>query len=138
MLLNVHEATSVSCLRIRSRLTSMEVAPPSPTKHMRPHVAVLRTAATRGSGSPVQSMVASAPSPRVSSMMAFTGSVSRELTTASAPNCFARASRSAAMSTAMTRAPIAAPSMVAERPTGPCPNTARVSRPETSMRLSAP
>ena len=73
MLLNVHEATSVSCLRIKSRLTSMEVAPPSPTKHMRPHVAALRTAATRRSGRPVQSMVASAPSPWVRSMMASPG-----------------------------------------------------------------
>ena len=38
---------------------------------------------------------------------------------------------------ATTRAPIATPSMVAERPTGPWPKTASVSRPETSRRRSA-
>ena len=42
------------------------------------------------------------------------------------------------MSTAMMRAPIAAPRSVALSPTGPCPKTASVSRPETSSRLSAP
>src|SRR5262249_4126164 len=39
---------------------------------------------------------------------------------------------------AITRAPIAAPSIVALSPTGPCPNTASVSRPDTSSRFSAP
>ena len=40
-------------------------------------------------------------------------------------------------STAMTYAPLAAPNIVALRPTGPWPKTARVSLPVTESRLSA-
>jgi len=42
------------------------------------------------------------------------------------------------MSSAITRAPIAAASCVAESPTGPWPKMAMVSRPEMCIRLSAP
>ena len=59
-------------------------------------------------------------------------------TTASAPKSFASFMRSALVSTAMTRRPIAAPSRVALRPTGPWPNTASVSPPATFMRFKAP
>src|SRR5881398_312613 len=98
----------------------------------------LRTAATRASGLPVQSIDASTPSPWVSARSAVTGSVSFALITVSAPSSRASVSRSGTTSIAITRAPIARPSIVAERPTGPWPKTARVSRPETSRRLSAP
>jgi hypothetical protein len=110
---NVHEAWRVSCFRSRSWLTSNAVVPPSPTKPTRPQVAALRTAPRRPSEVPEQSIVVSAPSPWVSSRIAATGSVSFALTTASAPDS-RQLQALRAMSTAMTRAPIAAPSSVAE------------------------
>ncbi len=136
--LKVHDAWIVSCFRIMSWLISNVVVLPSPTKQTRPQVAALFTAATRASGLPVQSMAASTPSPRVSSRSAATGSASLALITASAPSSRASLSRSGTTSIAITRGPMAAPSIVAERPTGPWPKTASVSRPETSRRLSAP
>src|SRR5438093_974987 len=56
-----------------SWLMSKVVVLPSPTKATRPHVAALRTAATRASGLPVQSIAVSTPSPCVSSRNAATG-----------------------------------------------------------------
>ena len=70
--------------------------------------------------------------------MVLTGSSFEESITASAPKSLASFRRSAEVSTAITRAPIAAPSTVAERPTGPWPNTASVSPPAMRMRRSAP
>src|SRR5437870_988145 len=109
----VHEAWIVSCRRIMSWLMSNVVVLPSPTKATRPHVVALRTAATRASGFPVQSIAVSTPSPCVSSRSAATGSVSFAFTTVSAPKSRASASRSGATSIAITRAPIARPSRVA-------------------------
>src|SRR5712691_3717754 len=63
----VDEAWIVSCLRIMSWLMSNVVVLPSPTNATRPHVAAHRTAATRASGLPVQSIAVATPSPRVSS-----------------------------------------------------------------------
>src|SRR5213592_4402459 len=68
--LNVHEAWIVSCRLSMSWLMSNVVLLPSPTKHTRPQVAALRTAATRASGLPVQSIDASTPSPCVGAELA--------------------------------------------------------------------
>src|SRR2546430_7683416 len=76
----------VSCRLSMSWLMSNVVLLPSPTKHTRPQVAALRTAATRASGLPVQSIDASTPSPWVSARSAVTGSVSFALITVSAPS----------------------------------------------------
>ena len=60
------------------------------------------------------------------------------LTTSSAPNSFARASRSGLISSAITRAPITLASWVADRPTGPWPKMAIVSLPDRFSRRNAP
>ena len=135
---NVHEACTVSCRRNMCLLTSIVVWPPSPTNATRPHVPADCSAPRRPSDEPEQSMVVSAPSPRVRSWIAFTASASLALITCSAPKSRASARRSGTTSTAMTRAPIARPSIVALSPTGPWPKIASVSRPDTSMRLRAP
>src|SRR6266446_9427396 len=104
--------------------------------HRAPHL-TLRTAAIRPSGWLDVSRVKSAP-PCVRSLIAPIGSFERGLTVSQAPNSFARSSRSGLTSRAMTRAPIAAASWVADRPTGPWPNNAIVSLPESFSRRSAP
>ena len=53
------------------------------------------------------------------------------------PESAAILSRSCVTSTAITLAPISVPNIVAASPTGPCPNTASTSRPETSSFFSA-
>jgi len=91
----------------------------------------------RASALPVQSSVASAPSPCVRSRIASTGGVAVGSMAVSAPNCSASARRSGDGSTARTRAPITVANWVAARPTGPWPKMASVSRPEIFKRLSA-
>lgn len=70
--------------------------------------------------------------------MAATGSVSIGLITASAPNSLARARRAGLTSSAITRAPRAEASWVADRPTGPWPKIAMVWSPVSSRRFNAP
>src|SRR5262245_37942565 len=135
--LKVQEPISVTCRRSRSGLTLSLTSPPSPTKQAVPQVVTLRTAASRAAGALLHSRVKSAPSPFVFSRMLFSTSSREASTTSAAPNSLARRSRSAFVSTAMTRRPIAAPRRVALRPTGPWPNTARVSPPETRILLNA-
>ncbi len=96
-----------------------------------------RTAIRRPSAVPEVSSVLSAPAPWVSVRMAATASSVFGLIKPSAPNSLARASRSALTSSAMTRAPMAAASCVAESPTGPWPTTAIVSPPARFIRRSA-
>ena len=70
--------------------------------------------------------------------MASRASTSAALIAASAPNLFASSRRSGDTSTAMIRTPMAAPSRVALRPTGPWPNTVMVVPPGSAIRLMAP
>src|SRR6516164_11359062 len=91
----VHEPITVSCLRNRSRLTSSDTPPPSPTKQTVPHALVARTAVTLPSAAPDVSRLRSAPAPLVKVLMAATGSSVLGSINASAPNSLARVSRSA-------------------------------------------
>ena len=128
----------VNCLRSTSRLTFRVTSPPSPTKQTLPQGRVAHTAASRAAAAPVQSSAMSTPAPPVSSRSASAAPPSPASTADSAPMPSASARRSATVSRAMTRAPIAAASCVALNPTGPWPNTAMVSRPDSSSRPSAP
>ena len=92
----------------------------------------------RASGELEVSKAASTPRPPVRSRMAPAGSLVRGSTVSQAPNALARARRSGLTSSAITRAPIAAASWVADRPTGPWPKIAIVSLPDSLARLSAP
>jgi hypothetical protein len=71
-------------------------------------------------------------------LIAPTGSFECGLTVSAAPNSLARASRLELTSSAITRAPIAAASCVADSPTGPWPKIAIVSWPDKRMRRNAP
>src|SRR6266850_2040685 len=135
--LKVQEPISVTCRRSRSGLTSRVTSPPSPTKQAVPQVFTQRTAAWRADAALLHSSERSTPAPFVFSRMFFKTSSREASTTSLAPNCFASAMRSGLVSTAMTRAPIALPRMVADRPTGPWPKTASVSPPASFIRLSA-
>ena len=61
----------------------------------------------------------------------------REFTPSDAPNSSAWLTRASDTSTAKERTPIALATWMADRPTGPMPNTASVSRPLSSSRSSA-
>src|SRR2546422_723560 len=71
--LKVHEPYMVSCLWITSGVISNVAVPCSPTKHARPQARAAFAQLARASEWPVQSSVASAPSPWVSSRIASTG-----------------------------------------------------------------
>ena len=96
----------------------------------RPNTFVDSTAATRVTASPAASRLASAPSPSVKFFICSDALLSDASIVAQAPESAAMFSRSGEISTAMTRAPISVPNMVAASPTGPCPKTARTSPPE--------
>ena len=131
-------ATSVTCRRRRSGLTSSVTWPRSPTKQAVPHDRTERTAAARASGAEEASSVLWAPSPWVRSRIAATMSPDPGSSTSWAPNSRASPRRSGAMSMAMTRAPIITASCVADRPTGPWPKTAIVSPPCRLSLFRAP
>ncbi len=128
----------VSCLRRISGLTSIVTWPPSPTKHTVPHAAAQRTAADRPAAAPEVSSEHDTPRPPVNAWMAATGSPPPATIVCVAPNAVARVALAALVSTAITRAPIAAASCVADSPTGPWPKIAMVSRADRFMRASAP
>ena len=107
-------------------------------KHAVPHFRVPFTAEVRACLTPAVSIVLWAPSPWVSSRIASTGSISVGSIAEYAPFSNAKALRSGEVSMAMTRAPISAPNCVVDKPTGPCPKTARVSSPSSPILLSAP
>jgi len=101
-MLNVHEPYMVSCLWMTSGVMSNVAVPRSPTKHARPHGRAALAQLARASALPVQSSVASAPSPCVSSRIASTGGVADGSIVATAPSSVARRRRSASGSTAIT------------------------------------
>ena len=105
-------------------------SPPSPTMLDRPNTFVDSRAAIRVAGSPAASRVASAPLPCVRSFICSVELLSDASTVAQAPEAAANVSRYGEISTAMIRAPISAPNIVAASPTGPWPNTASTSLPE--------
>ena len=136
--LNVHDATMVSCLRMSSWETLTVIVPPSPTRPTVPQVRVDRIAPRRPASLPEQSIAMATPRPPVRSLMAATGSLLPGSTISSAPSPFASSRRSATVSRAMTRAPMAFANWVALRPTGPWPKIAMVSEPVRFTRLRAP
>ena len=116
---------------------SYVTSPPSPTRHVFPNTLVDSTAAILVTESPAASSVESAPFPLVSSLICSGASPELASTVFHAPRLEAIFSLSVEISTAIILAPISLPNIVAANPTGPCPKTATVSRPDISSFLSA-
>ena len=113
-------------------------SPPRPTSATRPQGASAVMASRTAEEAPEVSTAAAAPGPPVSSLIASTEDVVVGSTVATAPNARACMSRSSEGSTATTSAPRAVASMVADKPTGPCPKMAMVEPPTSPKRSSAP
>src|SRR6516225_6335920 len=105
-----------------------------PAQQVRAHVERDLTALADIAGRSPGSCRAHRGGPRIAS----TGLLERASITSFAPNSRASLRRSGEMSSAMTRAPMATASCVAESPTGPWPKMAMISPPCRLSRFNAP